>query len=851
MIRLIILHSKKVKSNVKNTSYIGVLFFAFCVNIYGQNEIKKQPLAAIIYDLEYRYPFQFTYANDVIENIVVISPHSDLTFEEALSYLEKETHLIFTILANNFVSINKRNKSLVICGEIKTSIGTPIQSATIQSENVSAISNEQGYFELEIKEDQKNITIDHLGYQTLTLSITSFQNESCLTIYPEPKTIDLQEIILKNYITKGISKTNVGGFKIDYSNFGILPGLIETDVLQTIQALPGVQSADETVSNINIRGGTHDQNLIMWDGIKMYQSGHFFGLISVFNPNITSKATLIKNGTHSEHTDGVSGTIIMNSDAEVNSDFSASIGVNMINVDAFADIPIGKKSSLQLSTRKSINEFLKTPTYSSYFDRISQDSELDSNNEEEVSNSDIEFDFYDTNVRWNYKFSDRDKVRANFLLINNDLVFTENTTINSEPVSRQSNIIQSSIAGGIWYERNWNKNFISSLQLYETDYRLKSTNANLQQGQRFLQENKVSETGVKLNTSYKLNRNVVLQNGYQFIETGITNLNDVDVPIFIEEQVRVIRTHGIFSQANYKTKNKRLFLSLGVRYTYNEKFNTHFVEPRVRYNQRIGKYINLEVQGEFKHQNTSQVINFQNDFLGIEKRRWILANDVDIPVIKSKQISSGLQYNRKGWLITVEGYYKMINGITARSQGFQNQYEFVRSIGDFTVSGLEFLVNKRFVNISTWLSYSYANNEYAFETFKEREFPNNIDIKHSITWGGAYSFRGFKISAGLNWNSGLPTTRPVMSESVVEEEINYDRANSDRLQEYFRLDFSAVYDFNLTKRIKAHTGVSVWNVTNNKNTITNYYSLNEEKIPQETRKTTLGVTPNVVFRVSF
>lgn len=828
-----------------------VLFFTFCTHTYGQNETKKQPLATVLYDLESRYPFQFTYANDIIENIVVIPPLGDLTFEEALNHLEKETYLIFTILKNNFVSINQRNRSLIICGEIKTSIGNPIQSATIHSENVSTISNEKGYFELEVKEDQKNITINHLGYQTLTLSITSFQNESCLTIYPEPKTIDLQEIIFKNYITKGISKTNVGGFKIDYSNFGILPGLIETDVLQTIQALPGVQSADETVSNINIRGGTHDQNLIMWDGIKMYQSGHFFGLISVFNPNITSKATLIKNGTHSEHTDGVSGTIIMNSDSEVNSDFSASIGVNMINVDAFADIPIGKKSSLQLSTRKSINEFLKTPTYSSYFDRISQDSELDNNNEEEVSNSDIEFDFYDTNVRWNYKFSNRDKVRANFLLINNDLVFTENTAIHSEPVSRQSNIIQSSIAGGIWYERNWNENFISSLQLYETDYKLRSTNANLQQGQRFLQENKVSETGIKLNTSYKFNENTSLQNGYQFIETGITNLNDVDIPVFIEQQVKVIRTHSIFSQANYKAKDKRLFFSLGVRYTYNEKFNTHFIEPRIRYNQRIGKYINIEVLGEFKHQNTSQVINFQNDFLGIEKRRWVLANDVDIPVIKSKQISSGLQYSRKGWLITAEGYLKTIEGITARSQGFQNQYEFIRSVGDYTVSGLEFLVNKRFANISTWLSYSYTNNKYTFEAFKEREFPNNIDITHSITWGGAYSFKGFKIATGLNWNSGLPTTRPVISEPVVEEEINYGTANSDRLKEYFRLDFSAVYDFNLTKRIKAHTGVSIWNITNNKNTVTNYYSLNKEKIPEETRKTTLGVTPNVVFRVSF
>jgi hypothetical protein len=58
----------------------------------------------------------------------------------------------------------------------------------------------------------------------------------------------------------------------------------------------------------------------------------------------------------------------------------------------------------------------------------------------------------------------------------------------------------------------------------------------------------------------------------------------------------------------------------------------------------------FEVLGEFKHQNTSQIINFQNDFLGIEKRRWQLTNDQDIPIIRSKQISSGLNFSKAGWL---------------------------------------------------------------------------------------------------------------------------------------------------------------------------------------------------------
>ena len=99
----------------------------------------------------------------------------------------------------------------------------------------------------------------------------------------------LEEIVITNYLTSGITKLNDGSLTIKPKTFGILPGLIEPDVLQTIQAIPGIISTDETVSNINVRGGTHDQNLLLWDGIKMYQSGHFFGLISAFNPHTTKR----------------------------------------------------------------------------------------------------------------------------------------------------------------------------------------------------------------------------------------------------------------------------------------------------------------------------------------------------------------------------------------------------------------------------------------------------------------------------------------------------------------------------------------------------------------------------------
>ena len=139
---------------------------------------------------------------------------------------------------------------------------------------------------------------------------------SCIAISIE-STTDERGVILSQYLGNGINKINNGSFEIDYSKFEILPGLIDNDVLQSIQALPGIQSINETVSNINIRGGTHDQNLILWDGIKMYQSGHFFGLISAFSPYLTHEVKVSKNGTSAMYGDGVSSIIDMKSSSAI------------------------------------------------------------------------------------------------------------------------------------------------------------------------------------------------------------------------------------------------------------------------------------------------------------------------------------------------------------------------------------------------------------------------------------------------------------------------------------------------------------------------------------------------------
>lgn len=834
---------------IKKTAIFFSLLFFITNCIYAQ-DTNSRTLSQIITALQKTYHIQFNYAEDVISGISLKPPAKSLPLPEILTYLESNTGLSFTWMNDSFILIKPRT-DIILCGYLKGKDNLQVLPfATVQTPNNFATSNESGFFKIKIKNASELITIRYLGYKTIAKSYNQFVTSAdCLDVYLQPDFQPLSQVIISNYITSGINKIDNGSFQIDFSNLKILPGLIDNDVLQSVQAFPGIQSVNETVSNINIRGGTHDQNLILWDDIKMYQSGHFFGLISMYNPHITQKVSLRKNGSNVSYTDGVSGTIAMQTEHEVNREFKGVVGVNLTDVNGFADIPINASSSIQVAARKSISDFVETPTYTAFFDRISQNTEVASN-VTTITNTNKTFDFYDTSLRWIYSISDKDEVRVNFINVHNQLQFNENAIINQEEESRDSELNQNSIAGALHYKRVWNDKLKTDFEVYETDYKLKAVNVNILDSQRFLQENIVSETSAKLKVNYKLNDRLQFLNGYHFVETEVTNLDDVDNPLFRSLVSEVVRTHGVFTQLGYKTLNNKTNLNLGLRYNYIGKFNKSIWEPRLSFNHHFFKHVTLEILGEYKHQNTSQVINFQNDFLGIEKRRWQLSNNEEIPVITSKQVSMGLNYNHDGWLIGIDGFYKIVDGITTQSQGFQNQYEFVKSKGRYDVKGLDILFRKHIENFNTWLSYSYMDNRYRFKDLETDYFPSNYNISHTTTLGMTYALNNLKLSAGLNWHSGKPTTQPIFGNEIINEDVNYEATNVSNLNDYLRLDVSAIYNFKLGDKAKANFGISVWNILNKENEINNFYRVKDETI-METIQNSLGFTPNAVFRAYF
>ena len=336
---------------------------------------------------------------------------------------------------------------------------------------------------------------------------------------PEKITVEeLDEVILTNVIAKGVSKIKDGSFKINFDEIGIIPGLIENDAFQTIQALPGVESVNEKVSNINIRGGTNDQNLILWDGIRLYQSGHFFGLISAINPHQNHTVSLYKNGTPATYGNSVSSVIELSSAKKLNDDFEAEVGLTFLSADAFIDTPLDKKSSIQIAARTSINGAFITPTYLQYYDRAFQNTEIANTNQNAI-NTEEDFRFSDVSFRWLYQLSEKDLLRLNYFSIANELSFTAEEFNQNSMETKESTLSQNSLGMGAFYKRNWTENFSTQLQLFHSNYHLNSTNRILNTNTFFEQENNLAETAFKISSKWKLNEHFELNSGYEFSST--------------------------------------------------------------------------------------------------------------------------------------------------------------------------------------------------------------------------------------------------------------------------------------------------------------------------------------------
>ena len=837
-------------------SFLCLLFgFVFALSSSAQSEDKAILLKSVLEKIGKQHQVTFNFIEEEIMLFKIIPPPSNQTIEQQLDYITRKTKLEFKFVSDTYISVvNNKKLDKPLCGYVVDAItNVPLENATIsiQNLNFAVISNAKGYFELPVT-SANDIEITYINYEKKIISPIDLYLENCPTLKLNPIEYELAEVITPIYLTKGIAKKLDGSFEIKPKKFGLLPGLTEPDVFQTMLQLPGIMSVDETISNINVRGGTHDQNLFLWNGIRLFQTGHFYGLISVLNPNLAQKITINKNGSSAFLGEGVSSTVNITTNSE-NTKNASSIGVNMLTVDFNTAIKTSEKSSLELSGRRSITDFWTSPTYKSYLNRVFQNTVVTSlsDNENIDYETEEDFYFYDATLKFQQKIKEKTNLIVNLITISNQLDLNQSKLENNLTIRRESLLNQQTLAGSIDVNTIWNKANSSQIIAYGSFYKVNSENQAIEGNQIFNQENTILDTNISLKNNHILNDRFTFKNGYQFNEIGIRNFDRVNSPLFSRRIKEILHIHALVAELNYVSTNTKLNSTLGFRQNYVAQLQKFISEPRLQVNYAFTSHFNIEVLAEMKSQNSSQIVDLQQDFLGIEKRRWTLANNDDVPITKSNQASVGFTFKKKNWLITLDNFYKKVNGVSSRSQSFQNQLEPLKINGSYRVIGTEVLIQKQISNITAWLTYAYSDNDYTFDDFSPSTFPNNFENKHQVNTGIIYDYKQLKLALGARWFTGKPTTLP-LNNSIIGNQIEYGEPNSSNIDDYFQVNISAGYTVELSKKSKLQMGASVQNVFNTRNTINQYFRINPNTSTIEKVNTfDLEMTPNAFVRYTF
>lgn len=355
----------------KNRLVYSLLFCFFSLAYsMAQGEKNVMPLKNILAQISQQHDIKFSYIEDEIVVFAVVEPDKKWSLDQKIEYLKKETQLQFKRVAQKYYTIyNNQKQDKPLCGfllDADTEKGIENALIKIDQTSITVFTNQDGYFELP-KVSSAKISVQHQSYQSFVINPETLYVIDCPKFKLQSVTQSLDEVVTQRYLATGISKKSDGNIEVKPKKFGILPGLIEPDVLQTMQQVPGIISIDETISNINVRGGTHDQNLFLWNGIRMFQTGHFFGLISAFNPSLAQTISITKNGSSAFFGESVSSLVDISSRTNTVENTNSSFSTNLISAEFYTKLKVSENANLTLSARRSLTDF-----FNSYLSKLQQ-----------------------------------------------------------------------------------------------------------------------------------------------------------------------------------------------------------------------------------------------------------------------------------------------------------------------------------------------------------------------------------------------------------------------------------------------------------------------------------------------
>ena len=751
----------------------------------------------------------------------------------------------------------------------------PYSNVYVSELEIGSSANENGYFTL-VGEIKSGMTLraSYVGYKTQNIILTDDMLNGNLVISLTALTSTLNEVVVSTESSKFLqASTEISNHRMSVQQISLMPSIGEVDIFRSLQLLPGVSATNENSSGLYVRGGQPQENLVLLDGIKVYNVDHFFGFFSAFNANAIKSVDLYKGAFPSKYGGRLSSVIDLTGKVGSFNEVKGGLNVNLLSASGSIEIPFLDKFSFFATGRRSFTDILQTSFFEKIYDQFDPDDDIE-NLDPWVPN----FNFFDLNAKLSYKPTSDDLITFSFYSGEDNLVETSDTRRFQYP--NFGDIDEIEIRGDLdrisrWgnngysfkWSRQWNPKFFNSLNISYSQY------YNYQDDSYFVnaiipdldstifdlsvildQDNKVEDFTARYDAELLSGKNNKFEIGLEFTRSNIDYLFVRDDTLSIIDNSQLSDLYSAYISYNL-TSVKNLNLKVGLRASRYELTKENYLAPRFQLDYEFIKNVKIKLGYGVHNQFVKQIIG--ENVTSRSRDFWQLSDDSDIDVGESTHYIAGLSYENSSWLIDAELFYKDIKNITEFSLRFQNtNLNSLFFNGDGEVKGFETLVQKKIDKYTGWISYTYIDAENIFPLLNYGDpFPAPNTQKNEFKIFNNYEINGWNFSLNFIYGSGKAFTEPSYNYNITlldESELNYigvGPKNGSLLPDYHRLDLSVHHIFNIQKS-KGDIGVSIFNLYNKINTWYYEYNFDQRPYARQTKKY-LGLVPNVSFKLTF
>jgi hypothetical protein len=775
-------------------------------------------------------------------------------------------HIFFVITLLMVAFNNIKSQQIIISGYVQDqNTGEKLIGANIFTSDMkhATVSNNYGYFSIKIPV-QNELNFSYVGFKKYSLN--NLINDTLIVIKLSP-IIELEEVEI---FGKKENIEFIGSNKLEIKQIKSLPVIAgETDILKTIQLLPGVQGGIEGTSGFHVRGSSPDQNLILVDGVPVYNVNHLFGVFSVFNTEAINNAELYKSIFPARYGGRIASVLDINMKEGSKEKFHGNASIGLISSKILLEGPLKSSRTSYLFTARR-----------TYFDIFSVPILWFINDKEFTGG----YYFYDLNAKINHTLNDKNRFylslyggKDKYYMKGNEKYFDDDGYNYHDKTKNNINW------GNITSQFRWNKLFgqklFSNLSVIYSRYEFNNLNfwnsektTDTTRTVTEFSENQLSsvnDIGFAFDFDYYALNNYKLKYGIKYTNHIFRPGNEIN---FITDLDQSLNVDTSFSSKKYISDEINMYLenevkfgifkaNIGLRYTYysilEKKYNTF--EPRVlvdiNFLEGFSFQTGFSKNYQFLHLLTNSTVGFPTD-------QWVPVTE-NIKPVEAKQISSGLEYFNNNIKADIAIFYKEMKNLLEFKEGAGiADWEEKVTQGNGKAYGIEFYVGKEVGNTTGWIAYtlSYSNRTF-YELNFGKEFPYKYDRRHDLkivylrklgkkwdisanwvlTSGYAYTLalEKYQSATWVNWNF-------MFNGYIFPNEIDYiEYRNNMRMPVYHRLDIGANYSW-IKKERKRQLSFGAYNVYNRLNPI--YLEFFNGDIYQ---KSILPILPYISYSIDF